>query len=366
MLQETININQDITSLSPQQLAVTKVAFTTRRVNTTAIKTLIHGNLQPRPGDLVLARVEKIGHHKHIELTDGRRASLFVGDEIVVSYGYRYAPDQFESKVPRDLSPCHLVAAGGIASLCLSQHANVREPTRIQPLGLLGDGDGSIINLTDWTLPQPPDIGDPCPLIIAVAGTTMNAGKTTSAAGVVKGLTRGGMKVAGAKLTGTGSGGDRWSMLDAGATEVVDFTDAGFASTSHLPLPRLEQIQRLLVDYLSSRGVDAIVLEIADGLYQRETAMLLSSHHFRSTVTAMIFAASDAMGAGAGTEWLFQRDLPLVALSGRISVSPLASREAAQITGLPVVGPEDLADPDQIAYLFGQDNDPAERLVERG
>ncbi len=80
----------------------------------------------------------------------------------------------------------------------------------------------------------------------------------------------------------------------------------------------------------------------------------------------MIFAAADALGASAGAEWLFQRDLPLVALSGRISASPLASREAAQITGLPVIGSEDLANPVHIEYLFDQDNCPAKQLAIRG
>jgi len=31
----------------------------------------------PRPGDLVLARIDKLGQHKNLELTTGRRARLF-------------------------------------------------------------------------------------------------------------------------------------------------------------------------------------------------------------------------------------------------------------------------------------------------
>ena len=39
-------------------------------------------NVVPRAGDLVLARVAGIGHHSGLELAHGRRAALFVGDEI--------------------------------------------------------------------------------------------------------------------------------------------------------------------------------------------------------------------------------------------------------------------------------------------
>jgi hypothetical protein len=37
-------------------------------------------------------------------------------DAIIVAYGHRYAPDQFEAYVPEDLGPCHLVAGGGVAA----------------------------------------------------------------------------------------------------------------------------------------------------------------------------------------------------------------------------------------------------------
>lgn len=353
MLQEMIATATDIVPLRPERLLTAKAAYTTRRIYKTAVKTLIQGDLKPLPGDLLLARVEKIGHHKRIELEHGRRAPLFIGDEIVVSYGHRYAPDQFESEVPKDLSQCHLVAAGGIASRCLSRHLHTCEPTLIQPLGLLADGEGQVINMRDWALPHV-ETKAAQPLIIAVAGTSMNAGKTTTAAHLIKGLARSGIPVGAAKITGTGAGGDRWLMADAGAIEVVDFTDAGYASTYHVPLPRLEQIQSLLVGHLRSLGAEIIVLEIADGLFQQETNMLLASSCFRDNVDAMIFAAGDAMGASGGVAWLRQHDLPIVALSGCLSSSPLASREAAQASGLPVVGPEELGTPGFAAQLFAQ------------
>lgn len=100
------------------------------------MKTLLTGMFTPQPGDLVLARVEQIGNHTKLELTDGRRALMFPGDEIVVCYGNRYAPDQFESTVPVDMSPCDLVAAGGIASREMTRHQRMKTRPRSCRLAL--------------------------------------------------------------------------------------------------------------------------------------------------------------------------------------------------------------------------------------
>jgi hypothetical protein len=54
----------------------------------------------------VLAEVTRIGQHKGIELASGRKAALYCGDEVLLAYGGRYAPDQFDALVLAD--PCHL------------------------------------------------------------------------------------------------------------------------------------------------------------------------------------------------------------------------------------------------------------------
>ncbi len=59
----------------------------------------------------------------------------------------------------------------------------------------------------------------------------------------------------------------------------------------------------------------------------------------------MIFAAGDAMGAAAGALWLQERGLPVLAISGLVTASPLAARETKVATGLPVLGISTLTDP---------------------
>ena len=91
----------------------------TRRVERGAAQTLIT-EATPKAGDLVLARVDALGHHANLQLPEGRRRRLFPGDTIAVACGNRYACEQFEAEVPTGLGPCHLVAGGGIASRALS------------------------------------------------------------------------------------------------------------------------------------------------------------------------------------------------------------------------------------------------------
>ena len=332
--------------LSADRLGRAKVAYSVRRVPLPAIETLITGEIKPRPGDLVLARVDRLGQHPRLELVTGRRATLYAGDEIVVCYGNRYAPDQFESRVPDHLGSCHLVAGGGVASQMLSKHQRVRRPTSITPIGLLGDHQSRPINLADWALV--PQVGGrkSGPFTVAVVGTAMNAGKTTAAAHLIRGLSISGLKVAACKVTGTGSGCDPWLMLDSGATAVVDFTDAGYASTFGVPLAELVSIVTTLTGHLAAEGVDAIVMEVADGLVQAETAALLQSAVFARAVDGVIFAANDAMGAKCGIEWLGRYGMPVLGVSGTLTASPLARHEAELVTGLPVFGLEDLSNPD--------------------
>ena len=109
----------------------------------------------------------------------------------------------------------------------------------------------------------------------------MNAGKTLAATSLLHGLKAAGFRVAGIKATGTGSGGDLWIMRDAGADLVLDFTDAGFASTYLAPIAELEAATLRLIDHAAMQACDAAVIEIADGLQQQETAALIRSSALR-------------------------------------------------------------------------------------
>lgn len=310
----------------------------------------------PQAGDLILAHVDSLGQHPGLQLPSGRRKQLFPGDQIVVAYGNRYASNQFEAVVPETLGPCHLAAGGGIAARVVSWHMKMKSPTEITPLALLADARGQRINLNQHALERlrcPPRT----PPTIAVVGTGMDSGKTQSCAYLVRGLNAAGLRAGYAKITGTGAGGDTWLLRDAGADPVLDFTDAGLATTYLADTDLLEEVLESLIAHLAKAGVDAMVLEIADGVLQRETAALLQSATYGRLVHGTIMASQDSMGASAGVHWLRAHSRPpVVALSGIISAAPLQAREAVSALDLPVHDRAALATPRNALAILERGN----------
>jgi hypothetical protein len=334
-----------------ERLARAKPAYTTRFVSrlladgADGFGLLAGDDVAPQPGDVVLAAVEMIGQHTRIERPDGRRATLFVGDEILVAYGNRYAPDQFEAEVPPDLGETQLVAAGGVAGRVMSSHAAMKPATHLRPIGLLTDRGGvvSLARCAPFCISsaQPPPVAghpDPAdPWIIAVLGTSMNSGKTTVVASIARALAARGLRVAAGKVTGTGAGGDPHLFADAGATTVLDFTDFGFPSTYRLGHTIVRDLFTSLVGELRATGPDVIVLEVADGLFQQETAKLVADPVFQDAVHRVVFAATDALGAVGGTTMLTGLGLAPTVVSGLVTASPLATCEAQAALSVPVV-----------------------------
>lgn len=342
--------------LSGRRIEAAKRSFSTRRVDFGDYARLLpHG--RPCSGDLVMAEVLSVGHHQFLENPQGRRCGLHPGDKIIVCYGARYAPDQFEGIVPTSLEPCHLLAAGGIAGQVVSRHTKARPPTALKPIGLIADHQGAVLNLARFRL-QKANASKKLPLAIAVVGTSMNAGKTLAASSLIRGLSLAGLKVGAAKLTGTGSGGDVWSMVDHGAKRVLDFTDAGFATTLGADPAELKNGALLLLDHLSDGDNDIIIVEIADGLLQRETALLLEAPELQDRLNGIVFAAGEAMGAVAGVHWLRQRNLAVIGLAGVMTASPLASAEAQAATEIATYTTQELSDPGLASKLcFSADED---------
>jgi hypothetical protein len=348
------------------QLRRASWAFTTRRIPQATACSMLPLIGAPAAGDLVLARVTSLGQHADLQLVNGRHRHMFVGDEIVVAYGNRYASSQFEAVVPETLGPCHLVAGGGIAARARSWHERIaRGPTHIAPLGLLADADGRRINLEGFSLP-PLDIGSEYqPATIAVVGTSMDSGKTQTAVYLVRGLVAAGLRVGYAKATGTGAGGDIYWLKDAGADPVLDFTDTGMASTYLASTDKIQQALVTLIAHIARKDVDAIVIEIADGVLQRETAALLRSAPFARVTGGIVLAARDSMGANAGVDWMANLSTPVLALSGVLTAAPLQCIEAAEATGLPIHDREALASPSVALELVGHAQHHLEALERR-
>lgn len=353
--------------LDPARLRKAFTAYTTRFV-ADAIQAsaegfhLEHGDdVTPRAGDVVLARVTEIGKHTRLESPVSRRRLLFLGQEVLVAYGDRYAPDQFLAHVPDSLAPTNLVAAGGVAADVIEMHASIDAATTIEPIGLLADRHGRVTldrfaPLGSHAVPPLRGAGAASPKVIAVFGSSMNSGKSTVLGSIVNGFVNAGMEVAAGKSTGTGAGNDPNQFRDAGASTVLDFTDFGHPTTFKLGHERIREIFVDMVDELSATAPDVVVIEVADGVYQEETRRLLEDPAFHARVDRVVFASQDALGAVAGLQVLDSAGVTTAAVSGVVTSSPLAAREAGEVLTVPVIDTFELREPSVVlGLLTGED-----------
>ena len=250
-----------------QSLSSAKWSYVTRRVEETG-DVMLGGSIRPPAlGDFVLAKVEHIGAHVYRENPRGRRVRLYPGDLIVGAYGNRYATDFYEGYLPGPGDEVHLLTSGGLIGTVASAHTSKLAPTELKVLGPLVGANGAAIS-TDDVAAKPAAPGRPELGTVVVLGSAMNAGKTTTTSAIARGLSKAGLRVGAAKVTGSGSGKDHWDYLDAGADTVIDFLDFGMPSTFGYPVERLVATMFAIRDLLVEDGADAVVMEVADGVLQ--------------------------------------------------------------------------------------------------
>lgn len=333
-----------------QRLSAAKWGYVTRRVGEPSELQLGGAVRPPRLGDFVVATVAHIGAHEHLENPHGRRMRMYPGDVVVGAWGNRYATDFYEGYLPGPGDAVHLLTSGGLVGTVASAHTSKDSPTELEVLGPLTDADGNPLN-TDDVAAVPSEPGRPELGTIVVLGSAMNAGKTTTTSAIVRGLAKAGLRVGAGKVTGSGSGKDHWAYVDAGAASVADFLDFGMPSTFGYPSERLVSGMFAIRDRLVDAGSDVVVLEIADGVLQEETRALAA--RLPDFADQVVLAVGDALGAIAGIEVLDELDVSVRAVSGLVTASPLATREAAAATGLPVLTPAELVGGAAVDLLAG-------------
>lgn len=330
----------DFTLASPY---TAKWTFSTRRVDPATVTGMDRAFGHARAGDLVLAQVESIGQHNRVQLGSGRPSFIFPGDLIVLACGARYAPDQFEGVAEISPKGADLLAGGGCIGRMIARNERIKPATRLLPVGRLLDDAERPVNLDRFALGAPST--DATVPVIFVLGAAMNSGKTTATAQLALGLRRAGYKVAALKGTGTGAFGDYNEYADTGAHWVADFTDAGMVTTYREPLDRVTRGVDCLLGHAAERGCDIAVVEIADGLFQRETGAMIADPWFRTRMSGLVFACGDPVAAAGGVMELARHGLRPDALTGIVSCSPMAAAEAQGATGVPVLRKRDLSDP---------------------
>lgn len=294
----------------------------------------------PEIGDVIYGVVNRIGLHNELENKSGRIHQIQDGVKAIFVFGNRYAPDFYEGLIPTQATEeVDLLARSGVIGIVKSKNSRVLDPTKIKILGQVCDENGNKINTRFFSLIKPKSSTKKYPRskLILVCGTSMNSGKSMAAVACCWSLTTLGYVVRASKITGVASLKDILYMNDAGASPYADFSFLGYPSTYLISEAEvLDIFNKLDLKYANNKE-NYWVVEIADGINQRETAMLLKSLVVQSRIHKLIFCAADAFGAIGGLKVLKEKfGLTPDAISGICSSSPLHIKELNEYTDIPV------------------------------
>jgi len=331
------------------------------------IKGYIQSEDKPQIGDVIFGVIDKIGQHSSLENKEGRIHNIQKGSRAIFVFGNRYAPDYYEGFVPECYSEyVDLLARSGVVGIVRSKSSKVIDPTRVKVLGFVCKEAGVKLNTLDFPLvvPRFRKKKKPRSKMILVVGTSMNSGKSAAAMACCWTLKTMGFKVRASKVTGTASLKDILHMNDAGAYPYADFSYLGYPSTYMLTEEEMIGIfNKLDLKYANNKD-NFWVVEFADGIIQRETAMLLQSEDVKSRIHKLIFCASDAFGVIGGLD-ILHRQFSLVphAISGVCSSSPLHVEELSKFTNVPVFNSLSV-DAEELIKILTRPNPKKKRIEE--
>ncbi|RTL60861.1 MAG: hypothetical protein EKK37_01520 [Sphingobacteriales bacterium] len=300
----------------------------------------------PTVGDVAVFEVISIGKHKQIQTDNKLNTLILPGDFIMGAFGTRYATSQFEGYLPADCRDTfHILGAGGTIGVIHSTHSTFSGgPTVLKIVGYLKDKRDNVVNTKKIKPRLMPfrGINYRDANIILSIGSSMDSGKTTTAAYLTRGLKLNENRVAFIKLTGTVYTKDRDLVYDCGADITADFSDYGFPSTYMCDEQELLDLFQTLLNKVSIIEPNYIVIEIADGILQRETKMLLENQRFTSMIDQVIFSSCDSLSALYGLESLKKMGIYPTAISGLLTASPLLIKEVKENSFIPVFTIEQL------------------------
>jgi hypothetical protein len=304
----------------------------------------------PVAGDVAIFEVLSIGKHTQMQGEQIRNVKIIPGDLIMAAFGTRYATEQFEGYLPIEIADeYHILGAGGTVGILHSSHKKFEKvgPTTLRLIGYAVDKQNNIINTKKMCVDEMQTfsgVQSSLTKVILSIGSSMDSGKTTTAAHLVKGFKTTRHKTAFIKLTGTVFTKDKDLAFDMGADMVADFGDMGFPSTYMCSENELLNLYETLLAKVAACSPDYVVIEIADGIFQRETEMLLANHKFMAGIDAVFFSAGDSLSAVQGVKTLQDKNIHTTALSGLFTASPLLVREVKERINLPVFTIEELSE----------------------
>lgn len=240
-------------------------------------------------GDFVVTEVLGLSRYP-FEVACGRRVEAVAGDRIVGALGKRQATLEVVGDW-EDVGEDGLLDAltgAGVLGRATSVSPWIKPLT---PLRYLGHAtrDGNRLRMADFALrARRHRLRAP---VVLIVGTSMSAGKTTAARVIVRLLASRGLRVVAAKVTGAARYREMLGCLDAGATAVFDFVDAGLPSSIAPPREYGRALDVLLSNIAATRP-DAVVVEAGASPLEPYNGDI-AVRRLRRLTRAVVLAASD-------------------------------------------------------------------------
>jgi hypothetical protein len=293
-------------------------------------------------GGVIAVRVLNAkGTYNQLELPSGRFSKVKPGDIAAVALGHRKALFGYSGYLPKSVQvgdSLNLLNLGGVCGVCDAVNPDLGEPFACEVLGqilhfpYLGERIGVPAHISQGALPTVDTIDVRGVPVVAIVGSSMNAGKTAAACALVQAFAHRGLHVVAGKATGVSLRRDILAMEDAGARRTLIFTDFGVVTSTPDDAPRTA---RTMLSALSDERPDVIVLELGDGLlglYGVDS--ILADKAIRETFSSVVLAASDPVSAWGGVRLLRERyDLPTTVVTGPATDNSAGSKLVEAQTG---------------------------------
>ncbi len=338
-------------------MKIIKKSIITKNVNDYKINRKIKKTYVPKSGDVAVFQVLSIGKHKAIQGENGNNSYIFPEDKILATFGTRYATAQFEGYVPKKYHRKYqILGQGGVVGVLASLHSKFEDigATEVKLVGYAVDENNEVINtiynsVEKLTFDSKKE--RPYKMYLSV-GASMDSGKTTTAAFLSRGFMKQKKKVAFIKLTGTVFAKDCSVVRDCGARTAVDFSYCGYPSTFLLETDEILDILETLLNRVERIKPDVVVIEIADGLIQRETKALINHKPLMNLIDGVLLSCADSLSVKSGVEILTKLDHEPILITGVFTASPLMVSEVKNETNIPVFSLEDFMNKNNFNTVF--------------
>lgn len=293
---------------------------------------------RPRAGDVVVVRaLTDSATYNQLELPTGRLAKINPGDTLVGVLGSRRALKGFVGDIPTEAragDQLHLLNMGGVIGQCTGHHSSLSDAIRVEVLGFACDEAGRALNISDAALAPLNNLPIATAPLVIVAGTCMNSGKTYAATELIRQATRVGMRVAAAKLSGVACLRDTLHMADHGAIATASFVDCGLPST--VGVGDLAPVAKAIITRLGESAPDLIVIELGDGILGGYSVdSVFDDAELRAAMAALVFCASDYVGAWGGIELFKKRGIRVDVVAGSVTDSQMGEDYIEREFGVP-------------------------------